>query len=1303
MLALPVQAKRLALVMGNDNYVSVSKLQKAGNDADAMARELKSAGFAVTSYRDLNYRSMVKAIDAFSESITGGDEVVVFYAGHGVQIKAGAYLLPVDIEAENEAQVERTSYGLNDLTERLAEAKPAFTLVMVDACRDNPMKVKGRTVGNTRGLNALEPPKGQMVVYSASRGQQALDRLSDNDSNPNGVFTREFITRMRTPGVKIDDLMRDVQDSVESLAKSVRHEQRPAVYNEARGNFYFYGPTTVQIQQGGGEAEERAWAASETANTVSAYQIYLDAYPKGKYVVAAKIKLDSFKQTPEQSSSETEAGLWAEVKATGTREYLEAYISQYPKGKYVVLARLELKKLDDAERAKAAKLALEAEQAKQREEQRVEQAAWDEAQKGKTANSYSAYLKKYPSGRFAAQARVAIQAEDERIAAAVRAEEERLKAEQAKKAEQERIAAEARQAEERRIKAELAKKVEQERLAAEAKKVAEEQARVEASKKAEDERVAAEARKAEEQRLKAELAKKAEEDRLAAETKKAAEQRIAALKPEMVVIPAGSFMMGSKSTFLFGSDGKNPEEKPQHLVKVPSFLMGKTEVTQGQWKSVMGSNPSSFSECGETCPVDTVSWNDAQDFIRKLNQITGQNYRLPSEAEWEYAARAGTTTAWSFGDDELKLGNFAWYSRNSAGQTRAVGQKMPNAFGLYDMHGNVWEWVEDCWHDTYGGAPLDAYAWKTSCLGDAHVTRGGSWNNYLLAYLRSAHRNREDSDKGSMTLGFRLASDLPTPALATVKKPEASTPLADTKKTSETVEQTTTKAGAIVKDCADCPEMVVISAGSFMMGSKSAYFSKSALRFGSDKNPEEQPQHLVKVPSFLMGKTEVTQGQWKSVMGSNPSSFSECGETCPVETVSWNDAQDFIRKLNQITGQNYRLPSEAEWEYAARAGTTTEWSFGDDESQLGNFAWYPRNSAGQTHAVGQKMPNAFGLYDMHGNVWEWVEDCWHATYDGAPLDAYAWKTSCTGDAHVTRGGSWNNYLLAYLRSAHRNREDSDKGSMTLGFRLASDLPTPALATVKKPEASTPLADTKKTSETVEQTTTKAGAIVKDCADCPEMVVIPAGSFMMGSEKNAQEQPKHAVTIRSFLMGKTEVTQNLWISIRGRNPSWSTACGQDCPVERVSGSNVQEFIVKLNQKTGQQYRLPSEAEWEYAARAGTTTEWSFGNDEYKLGNYAWYDANSKDKAQLVGQKLPNAFGLFDMHGNVWEMVEDCWHNNYAGAPADGSAWTTSCIGYEKMSRGGSFRGHSELLRSAFRSNASQTLGAVNKGFRLARDL
>ena len=240
LFCLHVQAKRVALVIGNDNYLAVSKLQKAGNDANAMARELRKAGFAVQLHQNLNYRATVRAVESFTQGIQGGDEVVVFYAGHGVQIKNGSYLLPTDIEVNSESEVEKTAYDLLTLTEKLAEAKPAFSLVIVDACRDNPLKSKGRSIGNARGLSAIEAPKGQMIVYSASRGQQALDRLLEKDPNPNSVFTRELITRMKVPGLRIEDLMRDVQNSVEELAKSVRHEQRPAIYNESRGNFYFY-------------------------------------------------------------------------------------------------------------------------------------------------------------------------------------------------------------------------------------------------------------------------------------------------------------------------------------------------------------------------------------------------------------------------------------------------------------------------------------------------------------------------------------------------------------------------------------------------------------------------------------------------------------------------------------------------------------------------------------------------------------------------------------------------------------------------------------------------------------------------------------------------------------------------------------------------------------------------------------------------------------------------------------------------------------------------------------------------------
>ena len=232
--------------------------------------------------------------------------------------------------------------------------------------------------------------------------------------------------------------------------------------------------------------------------------------------------------------------------------------------------------------------------------------------------------------------------------------------------------------------------------------------------------------------------------------------------------------------------------------------------------------------------------------------------------------------------------------------------------------------------------------------------------------------------------------------------------------------------GTIIKDCADCPEMVVIPAGSFEMG--------------SNESADERPVHRVNVPSFLIGKTEVTQGQWKAVMGSNPSRFSQCGDDCPVEQVSWNDAQDFARLLSQKTGKQYRLPSEAEWEYAARAGSNAKWSFGDSEWQLGDYAWYVLNSQGKTQRVAQKKPNAFGLYDIHGNVWEWVQDCWHDNYTGAPVDASAWTTGCK-NFRMLRGGSWFVGLpsllrASILRSAFRLRVFPDHRSNDDGFRLA---------------------------------------------------------------------------------------------------------------------------------------------------------------------------------------------------------------------------------------------------------------------------
>jgi formylglycine-generating enzyme required for sulfatase activity len=219
---------------------------------------------------------------------------------------------------------------------------------------------------------------------------------------------------------------------------------------------------------------------------------------------------------------------------------------------------------------------------------------------------------------------------------------------------------------------------------------------------------------------------------------------------EFVLIPAGEFQMGSNDAQAFD------DEKPVHTVRLTkAFYLGKYEVTQAQWEAVMGNNPSSFK--GDTAlPVESVSWRDAQEFISRLNTRERGTafYRLPTEAEWEYAARAGSTTAYSFGNNASDLGRYAWHSENAGGKTHPVGQLQPNAWGLYDMHGNVWEWVQD-WHGTYSSGTAVDPAGPAS--GSNRVNRGGGWY-YDARDCRSA--NRYDGAPGFRNgyLGVRLLS-----------------------------------------------------------------------------------------------------------------------------------------------------------------------------------------------------------------------------------------------------------------------------------------------------------------------------------------------------------------------------------------------------------------------------------------------------------------------------------------------------------------------------------------------------------------
>jgi len=258
-----------------------------------------------------------------------------------------------------------------------------------------------------------------------------------------------------------------------------------------------------------------------------------------------------------------------------------------------------------------------------------------------------------------------------------------------------------------------------------------------------------------------------------------------------------------------------------------------------------------------------------------------------------------------------------------------------------------------------------------------------------------------------------------TTPVATAPPPVVVAPPQPAPPTSAPLQPTALRPGSTFRDCPECPEMVVIPAGRFPMGSTTG---------GSD----ERPVRTVTVPSFSIGKFEVTQREWQAIMGSNPSRIK--GDTLPIEQVSWNDAQTFVQRLSARTGKRYRLPSEAEWEFAARAGSTADYSYGSDRSQLVQHGWFQENSGRQTRPVGQKLANAFGLHDVHGNVMEWVQDCWNDSYAGAPTDGSAWER---GDCsrRVLRGGSWDSNL-ENARAASRLRGVDTNRYLDFGFRVA---------------------------------------------------------------------------------------------------------------------------------------------------------------------------------------------------------------------------------------------------------------------------
>lgn len=309
---LAATEKRVALVIGNDSYQEVPKLEKAANDARAIGLQLKKVGFEVMSYSNLSRREMNQAIGLFVDKVSGGGVGIFFYAGHGVQAGGSNFLLPVDIKVKNEQDLIDEAVDMQRVLERLSEAKAKLSLLVIDACRDNPFKkAYGRSIGASRGLAIPQAPSGTLVVYSAGIGQQALDKLSDGDNNPNGLFTREFLPLIATPGLRLDEAVRKLRSTVIAKAKGVGHEQNPAIYDQTDGDFYFInGPVTINIQAqpaiaapaaaapSRGAVELEFWSSIKASTDKADFEEYLRQYPQGSFAAIARNRVKALAAPP---------------------------------------------------------------------------------------------------------------------------------------------------------------------------------------------------------------------------------------------------------------------------------------------------------------------------------------------------------------------------------------------------------------------------------------------------------------------------------------------------------------------------------------------------------------------------------------------------------------------------------------------------------------------------------------------------------------------------------------------------------------------------------------------------------------------------------------------------------------------------------------------------------------------------------------------------------------------------------------------------------------------------------------------
>ena len=860
----------------------------------------------------------------------------------------------------------------------------------------------------------------------------------------------------------------------------------------------------------------------------------------------------------------------------------------------------------------------------------------------------------------------------------------------------------------------------------------------------------------------------------------------------MVEIPAGEFSMGSPSW-----TRGNWNDQRSHKVALDTFSIDRYEITNAQFKEfvettghrteaekegwstvlaeptlettrVKGANwqrpegkDSVFSSDRALHPVVSISWKDANAYCEWKGK------RLPTEAEWEYATRASTTTPYWWGDRGEKLvGNFAdqtfvevfpwekifeasepgdWSVQNyqdSYVRTAPVGSFEPNPWGLYDMSGNVWEWVADWDHPGYD--PKSEHRNPAGPpSGGQKIIRGGSWKDSIIAQ-RSASRAMHGPLTQSPIIGFRCAQDIVVTADTTLSSAPAE-PL-----------QLSTKSKPIAETQGHTPpdqeipeEMSFVPSGKFWMGS-----------YEGVGRSDEHPRHQVYLDAFVIDQFEVTVVHYAEFVGATgvaqPEEWDDTTISTyprkPVVGVSWDEAQTYC----QWKGK--RLPTEAEWEKAAGGPDGQLFPWGDEapHAEVVNrtVSYTDDLYREQLDVVGtyEDGKSPYGLYDMAGNADEWVADWYDANYYQKLIDNNPTGPE-RGTKKVVRSGS-SLLKSRYLRSAKRSGVLPAEHLYT-GFRCAQSIESPSVSSEQQPivpPQEPPANNPSTTISSPDSTYDKIGS----------MVLLPAGEFIMGATSmdfatTGIPHPIH-VAIGSFYLDQFEVTNEqfqqfikasgfrTWAEKEGVAPVFVNS---DTDVEEVQGANWntpegKEHVFSSGRKThpvvsvswdGAQAfcewagkRLPTEAEWEYAAKAGTSTPYWWGtelgtkkivNVEDVTFNQAFplttegfdkfeesseFDDKPYDdgfaRTAPVGSFPPNPWKLHDMLGNVSEWVAD-WENELSEE--------TSILhqnpqgpstGLDKVVRGGNWRG--PIMDSASRYGEDPLGQTPDLGFRCAKD-